>query len=339
MGRFKTLLDRLKTDELSAINAIVAACLLAAALTALATAVSPKPQPQVRQNVPVPVYFPAERAVEPDAPQPLTTSESSDYTAPVILEVPQSQPVSQLKKSGPAFISLLGDNRIGALFELTKTNGIRDFYGGRWAPENFLGTANGTKLVVKKEQNPDVPFSIAEAVTRRSYGYGRYEAVLQPSRGSGLVTAFFTYTGPHAGDPHDEVDIEFLGKDPSKVHFNYWHRGQKGAYATFDLPFDASEDPHLYTFEWLPNRITWYVDGVPYYWTEENDPQIPVTAGRLFFSHWTGIPRMRAWHGNQTFQSGTATTISCVSFTPAGDDSRSCRDVFRPNHTGNFGRR
>ena len=41
---------------------------------------------------------------------------------------------------------------------------------------------------------------------------------MQPGRGSGLVTALFTYTGPYAGDPHDEIDIEFLGKDLTKIH-------------------------------------------------------------------------------------------------------------------------
>ena len=37
------------------------------------------------------------------------------------------------------------------------------------------------------------------------------------------------YTGPSEGKPWDEIDIEFLGKDTTKVQFNYFThgRGQK----------------------------------------------------------------------------------------------------------------
>ena len=40
-------------------------------------------------------------------------------------------------------------------------------------------------------------------------GYGRYEVVMTAAKGNGIISSFFTYTGPYFGDPHDEIDFEF----------------------------------------------------------------------------------------------------------------------------------
>ncbi|KCZ51828.1 family 16 glycosylhydrolase [Hyphomonas pacifica] len=323
-----------KTDEkrwlgrFSNIDAITGLCVLAVFLFGIAAAFSSKDTRNLTVVADVPIYYPV--APPEAAPAP---SDAADKLAPEAAPQPAPAPdqpqAKQLANSSPAFISLLGDDRLEASYYLSQSKAPRDFYGGRWAPENIESTANGTTFSVKKEGNTDVPFSIAEASTYKRYGYGRYEAIMQIGKGSGLVSAFFTYTGPYFGDPHDEVDIEFLGKDTTKIHFNYWRNGKRGKFATFDLPFDASEGPHLYAFEWLPDRITWYVDGVPYYASELNDPFIPKTAGKVHFSHWTGIPKMREWHGKPDFGTEAVTTVSCSSFTPMGEDKRSCSDVYK----------
>ena len=148
-----------------------------------------------------------------------------------------AKPLNPRGRKGTSFITLLGETWADGHFFRSKTNRAEGHYGGRWAPENVIGTSEGARFIVEKETDGGAPFSIAEARTSSLYGYGRYEAVMQPGRGSGLVTALFTYTGPYAGDPHDEIDIEFLGKDLTKIHFNYWRNGSRGNYATFDLPF------------------------------------------------------------------------------------------------------
>ena len=47
--------------------------------------------------------------------------------------------------------------------------------------------------------------------SRDLYHYGRYDAIMKAARGSGVISAFYTYTGPVFSDPHDEIDFEFLG--------------------------------------------------------------------------------------------------------------------------------
>lgn len=236
-------------------------------------------------------------------------------------------PVAQLAQSGQGFLTNTAVSGIQREFWASESQGGHDFYGGRWAPENVRETSDGTHLAVERGNGK---VSNAEVRSRQRLGYGRYEAVMQVGKGSGLVSAFFTYTGPYEGNPHDEIDIEFLGKDTSKVHFNYWRNGRKGHHATFDLPFDASAAPHLYAFDWQPDRITWYVDGEAYYTTEVDDPHIPQHAGRLYFSHWTGTQKMQAWHGKPDFASGTSTIVECASFTPVNEDGPACQDNFRP---------
>ena len=248
--------------------------------------------------------------------------------------VPVKPAVKLQANSGPAMLADLKQDSLKTSFWASNTERGHDFYGGRWAAENIKTTDDGLELQVQHEPTPKSPFSMAEFRSRKEYGYGRYEAVMQIGKGSGLVSAFFMYTGPYANTPHDEIDIEFLGKDTTKIEFNYWRSGQKGAHAVFDLPFDASEAPHLYAFEWTPDQITWFVDGEPFYSTKPGDTKIPTHAGRMYFSHWTGVPAMAQWHGKPKFASGEATKVSCASFTPLGEDAPSCADTFDPNQIG-----
>jgi beta-glucanase (GH16 family) len=229
-------------------------------------------------------------------------------------------------KSSPAFISLLGDAASDGNFLRSAHSNASGFYGGDWRPANVVAASQGTALYVRRAA-PDV-YSMAEIKTGRRYGFGRYETVMKVARGSGLVSAFFTYTGPSDGSRHDEVDIEFLGMDTAKVHFNYFRNGRRGTPATFDLPFDAADGFHHYAFNWSADRIAWYVDGEKVYETVPGDTRIPQNPGRIFASNWTGKPYMRDWHGAPGFGDAAAAEVACISHTPEGESGRSCADIF-----------
>ena len=194
----------------------------------------------------------------------------------------------------------------------------------------MVETADGVRLDVTPTGNPASPYALAEVTLNGLYGYGRYEVVMRPAKGSGLVSAFFSYTGPYFGDPHDEIDIEFVGKDMTEVQFNYFHNGKRGHFARIRLPFDASEEDHLYAFDWKPEGISWYIDGELVYSTPKGDPRIPSTPGRIYISNWTGIPAMRQWHGKPDFGDRGSAYYSCISFTPLGENTRRCADMFTP---------
>lgn len=142
------------------------------------------------------------------------------------------------------------------------------------------------KLIIDSDGEGIVPpYSGAEFRSRDFYGYGMYEVVMKPIKNDGVVSSFFTYTGPSDNNPWDEIDIEFLGKDTTKVQFNYFTDGKGNHEYLYDLGFDASEDFHTYGFDWQADGITWYVDGEAVYTAEEN---LPSTPSKIMMNVWPG---------------------------------------------------
>ena len=128
----------------------------------------------------------------------------------------------------------------------------------------------------------------------RGYTFGYYGACMKAAKCSGVVSSLFTYTGPSDGTRWDEIDIEFLGKDTTKVQFNYYVDGVGGHEYLYDLGFDASEEFHEYGFLWQRDRITWYVDGEAVYTVQSDN--LPVTDSRIMMNAWNSIG-MDDWTG------------------------------------------
>lgn len=128
-------------------------------------------------------------------------------------------------------------------------------------------------------------YSGGEYRTNDTFGYGMYDVSLKAIKNDGVVTSFFTYTGPSDGTVWDEIDIEILGKDTTKVQFNYYTNGVGNHEYVHDLGFDASQGFHQYGFLWQPGRITWYVDGKAVHTATNN---IPTTPGRIMMNAWPG---------------------------------------------------
>ncbi len=108
----------------------------------------------------------------------------------------------------------------------------------------------------------------AEYRSRGCYSYGFYSVSMKAARASGVISSFFTYTGT----PWDEIDIEFLGKDTTQIQFNYYTGGEGGHEFLYSLGFDGADEFHEYAFDWQPESIIWYVDGVAVHRATENIP-------------------------------------------------------------------
>lgn len=156
----------------------------------------------------------------------------------------------------------------------------------RWVPKNTVVNNGTLTLTIDQNTTDEYRYNGAEWHTREFFGYGMYSVRMQPIRNPGVVSSFFTYTGPSDNNPWDEIDIEFLGKDTTKVQFNYYTNGVGGHEYIYDLGFDASEGYHEYGFDWQPDHITWYVDGIAVYTATEN---LPVTPGKIMMNAWPGI--------------------------------------------------
>lgn len=165
------------------------------------------------------------------------------------------------------------------------TNG--SMFNVTWRKSNVTFNGGKMQLIIDndKASTGDIPYSGGEFRSKDFYGYGRYEVSMKAIKNDGVVSSFFTYTGPSDNNPWDEIDVEILGKDTTKVQFNYFTDSQGDHEYMHDLGFDASEDFHTYAFEWYEDRIIWYVDGVEVHRATEN---IPVTESKIMMNAWCG---------------------------------------------------
>lgn len=156
-----------------------------------------------------------------------------------------------------------------------------------WRKKNCTFEDGVMKLTIDLDSqgNGSIPYSGAEFRSWDFFGYGYYEVCMKPIKNDGVVSSFFTYTGPSDNNPWDEIDIEFLGKDTTKVQFNYFTNGKGNHEKVVDLGFDAAEDFHTYGFLWEQGAITWYVDGVEVHKASLN---IPKTPSKIMMNVWPG---------------------------------------------------
>jgi GR25 family glycosyltransferase involved in LPS biosynthesis len=135
-------------------------------------------------------------------------------------------------------------------------------------PSNFVHTGEWSELCLRKEDVSLRVFTSASIVSRAEFCYGRFAATIRASDVSGVVTGIFL----HRNSPRQEIDIEILGKAPSKMLTNVFYNpgpvgtkydyGYRGTPIQIDLGFDASQGFHEFSIEWTPTRIRWLVDNV-----------------------------------------------------------------------------
>ncbi len=180
--------------------------------------------------------------------------------------------------------------------------------GGKWAnnelqaytarPEN-IRQENGA-LVITAEKGT---YTGADGITRDytsgrmstatlfTQKYGKFEARIKIPRSQGMWPAFWLL-----GDDHNslgwpdcgEIDImENVGKEPGTVHGSLHGPGYSGnnpLTASYTLPNGQAfaDDFHVFTVEWEPNAIRFYVDGNLY---ETKTPADLPSGTRWVFDH------------------------------------------------------
>jgi len=144
------------------------------------------------------------------------------------------------------------------------------------------------------------------------YQYGTYTVEMKAAASNGIVSSFFIYVD----SPHDEIDIEILGKDPTKIQVNYFTNDIGGHEASIELGFDASADFHTYAIEWMPDAIKWYVDGVLVHTANESSGELPSTPGQIMMNFWPGTDSVNAWLGDFSYSAPLQAQYSSISFEP-----------------------
>jgi endo-1,3-1,4-beta-glycanase ExoK len=200
-----------------------------------------------------------------------------------------------------------------------------------WRAEAIMAAQHNLRMTISDRENSTLrPTGCAEIHTGDLLGFGLFEARMRTAAGPGLNTAFFTYIGPPTGNPeHDEIDFEFLGKDPHTVQINHFTKAKPYDTKVIQLGFDASQGFHDYAIDWQPDKISWYVDKKLVAETPPGSPIGP-NPGRLYLSLWAGAEGEDSWLGHFTYTQPVTADVEWAAFTPTGQtcafpESLSCK--------------
>jgi hypothetical protein len=196
---------------------------------------------------------------------------------------------------------------------------INPLPNGTWGREPDHNGGAGMQLWVRHElKNNMVP--VAEAVSSRNdMLYGSFRAAIRFTGTNGTNGAFSWYH-----NDTQEIDMAFLSKHPKKINLVV-HSPDSKLDSDINKPFKYDDDfPqgfHEYRFDWMPDRIDFYVDSSLVWTTTKN---IPNSEGRLILSHSSnGNP---AWSGGPP----TEDAVMTVAYVKAYFNTTLSRDEPRP---------
>ncbi|KAF9425750.1 hypothetical protein BGZ94_007252 [Podila epigama] len=142
--------------------------------------------------------------------------------------------------------------------------------------------------------------------------YGTVTARVKTASSSAGVVSSFIFRNAMTGD---EVDYEWVGKQPNEVQSNYyWNTpatmdpkdiDYSNSIRT-DLGVNLSQEFQNYTIEWLPDRLTWLINGKvirTILRSQVTKDQYPSSPSQIQFSVWDGglgEPATVDWAGGPT---------------------------------------
>ncbi|OMJ10187.1 putative glycosidase crf1 [Smittium culicis] len=126
-------------------------------------------------------------------------------------------------------------------------------------------------------------------IYKSTFKYGLVEGIIKAAPNSGSVTAFILLDD----DSKDEIDFEWLGKDPSSVQSMFFINGipanEGPQYHPSSSASDTSTEFVNYAIELLPHAVNWYVDNELVRSVErESDSSFPANANNFRFGVWDG---------------------------------------------------
>ncbi|KAK6227238.1 glycosyl hydrolase family 16 [Colletotrichum tabaci] len=118
--------------------------------------------------------------------------------------------------------------------------------------------------------------------------FGRVEITLKAATGAGIVSSLVLQS-----DTLDEIDMEWLGADPTEVQSNYFGKGDVTTYnrGQFHQTDNNQEKFMKYTIDWTSERIVFSVDGTVVRTlteAEADENQYPQSPMQVKFGSWSG---------------------------------------------------
>ena len=214
----------------------------------------------------------------------------------------------------PGWKLIFGDEFDGTSLDIKKWNiedmsigGYHDCclgYGVQYFTPQALSVLHGSLRITTQEQNLYGYNYNLSAITayhytsgaittenKFSFTYGRVDIRARLPKTQGLWPAFWLLPPDSVAVAPYEIDImELLGKDPTTVHMaNHW--GTQQISQNFTGP-DFSQGYHVFSMIWTSQAITWYVDGIQRFESEQGIPHqsMYLIINSNLGGHWAGNP-------------------------------------------------
>lgn len=135
-------------------------------------------------------------------------------------------------------------------------------------PENIEVAEGKLKIKTMEESSQGMPFTSGAVTTKGKVlmKYGKIEVRAKFPAGTGALPAIWLWN--NQGEEFPEIDIvEIFGDQPGKV-WSTIHYEVNGIYkydSNLSKIPELSPDYHTFAIEWYPDRITFFVDGIPTY--------------------------------------------------------------------------
>ena len=181
-------------------------------------------------------------------------------------------------------------------------------------------------------------FKGAEYRTKLSYTYGRFEARIKSSYREGMLSSFFTYYDGGGGIGNwNEIDIEIMGRYFDNAQFNTITPNQTNHVAHKPMQTSPHQEYHTYAFEWTPEYVAWFIDGVEVLKQTGAHIQTLTLPQKIMMNIWN--PAYESWAGILIPESLPAFAyydwVSYYSYSP-GSGSYGTGNNFLHDWTDNF---
>ena len=180
--------------------------------------------------------------------------------------------------------------------------------------------------------------------TNDSYLYGRFEVRMKSVDGDGLVSSFFTYNTDWIDDlgnlNWNEIDIEMTGNRDNSVQFTTHHPGQPNPWSygeIIELDFNPHLEFHDYAFEWTPEYIKWFIDGIQVYEQNESIVDDLIYSQKISMNLWPAIWEswVGEWDENDTPKHAFYDYVKYYEYSP-GNGNYGTNNDFLINWVDNF---
>jgi beta-glucanase (GH16 family) len=182
----------------------------------------------------------------------------------------------------------------------------------------FLFTALLCPLMVAAKN-----YKGAELRTKVAYTYGRFEVRLKAAQREGVVSSFFTYHDGGGSADWNEIDLEILGRYTDDVQFNTITAGQNNHVRHQPTPFNPHVDFHTYAFEWTPEYVAWFIDGIEAYRQTGEHIATLNKSQKIMMNIWN--PAFANWVGSWSAEALPAFSyydwVSYASYTPGAGNT------------------